>query len=418
MRRVLIVAPHFAPISAPDGQRARMLAPHLRDFGWEPHVLTVDPSAAAAPLETGLLETLPDDLPVTRVSAFSARRTRRFGLGNIAWRAWPGLRHAGDRLLSERRFDLVYFSTTQFACLPLGRIWQRRHRVPFVVDLQDPWRSDFVHAAGARPPGGWKYRFASLQARLFEPWTLRRCAGVVSVSPDYLDQLKNRYPWWNADRGTTIPMGWSNRDFSAAVKLHGPFETQSGTIRYLGRLGSDMTSTLEAFLAGLSKANHDAPDHPLRCEFRGGSYDHTAVTGPVRALATRFGVSQAVTEDPTRMPYFAALASLRTAGANLIFGSDDSGYAPSKIWLTLAAQRPWLALGRRGTVLHHLVKPHTGHSGWLVDPTDRDAPESIARFCREFERFQNGCADEPRLVAMEARELARLHAQFFENVCA
>jgi len=418
MRRVLIVAPHFAPISAPDGQRARMLVPHLSEFGWEPHVLTVDPAAAAAPLETGLLATLPDDLPVTRVSALPTRHTRRFGLGNIAWRAWPGLRRAGDRLLSEQRFDLVYFSTTQFACLPLGRLWERRHRVPFVIDLQDPWRSDFVPAPGTRPPGGWKYRFASLQARLLEPWTLRRCAGVVSVSPDYLAQLRQRYPWWKSERGATIPMGWSNRDFSAAEKLHHPLEVQPETIRYLGRLGSDMTSTLAVFLAGLAKASHDASHPPLRCEFRGGSYDQAAVDGPVRSLAPRLGISPAVVEDPTRMPYFAALASLRTAGANLIFGSDDSGYAPSKIWLTLAAQRPWLALGRRGTVLHHLVKPHTGHSGWLVDPTDRDAPESIARFCREFERFQNGCADEPRLVAMEARELARLHAQFFENVCA
>lgn len=418
MRRVLIVAPHFAPISAPDGQRARMLVPHLSEFGWEPHVLTVDPAAAAAPLETGLLATLPDDLPVTRVSALPTRHTRRFGLGNIAWRAWPGLRRAGDRLLSEQRFDLVYFSTTQFACLPLGRLWERRHRVPFVIDLQDPWRSDFVPAPGTRPPGGWKYRFASLQARLLEPWTLRRCAGVVSVSPDYLAQLRQRYPWWKAERGATIPMGWSNRDFSAAEKLHHPLEVQPETIRYLGRLGSDMTSTLAVFLAGLAKASHDASHPPLRCEFRGGSYDQAAVDGPVRSLATRLGISPAVVEDPTRMPYFAALASLRTAGANLIFGSDDSSYAPSKIWLTLAARRPWLTLGRRGTVLHDLVKPHAGPSGWLVDPTDRDAPESVARFCREFGRFQDGSADEPQLLAMEARELARLHARFFDNVSA
>ncbi len=415
MKRVLIVAPHFAPISAPDGQRARTLLAHLPEFGWQPHVLTVDPSAAEAPLEPDLLSTYPSDVPVTRVSAIPTQLSRPFGLGNIAWRAWNSLRRTGDRLLREQRFDLVYFSTTQFACLPLGRLWRRRHRVPFVVDLQDPWRNDFVLPTGTRPPGGWKFRFASAQARWLEPWTLRRCAGVVAVSPAYLEQLRSRYPWWNHTRGITIPMGWSERDFAAAQKQPSAIHAQLNVIRYIGRLGPDLLPALEVFIAGFAQAQRPTPA-PLHCEFRGGSYDPRAAAGPARALAERHGVSSLVSEDPTRIPYLAALATLCSADANLIFGSDDPGYAPSKIWLTLAARRPWLALARRGTVLHALVAPHAGDSGWLVDPNDPDAPDAIARFCRKVGHFADAAAASPQLALFEARELARRHAQFFDGL--
>jgi hypothetical protein len=416
MRRLLIVAPHFAPISAPDGQRVRTLLPHLPDLGWEAQVLTVHPAAAEAPLEPELTETLPSGQPVTRVSAIPPRLSRPLGLGNIAWRAWLALRAAGHRLLSEQRFDLVYFSTTQSACFPLGRLWQRRHRTPFVIDLQDPWRTDFVHRPGIRPPGGWKYRFAAAQARRFEPWTLRRCTGIVSVSPAYLEQLSQRYPWWNASRGRVIPMGWSEHDFIAASAHHASPEIRQSLIRYIGRLGSDLDPALHVFLAGFARATASRSNPELRCEFRGGSYDPRAVRGPVRTAAAAHGISTGVAEDPVRVPYLTALDLLRTAGANLILGSEDSGYAPSKIWLTLAARRPWLALARRGTVLHETLAPHAGDGGWLVDPTDANAPDVVAAFCDRIPQLPSGSADASRLASFEARELARRHGEFFDEL--
>ena len=414
-RRVLIVAPHFAPISAPDGQRARTLAPHLREFGWEPHILTVDPAPAETPIEPDLSRTLPNDLPVTRVSAISARLARHVGLGNIAWRAWPALHAAGHRLLREQRFDLVYFSTTQFACLPLGRLWHRQHGVPFVIDLQDPWRSDFRLEASVRPPGGWKYRFAAAQARWLEPWTLRRGAGVISVSPAYLETLARRYPWWNSARGITLPMGWSERDFVAASTGAGAKTIDHNVIRYIGRLGPDMLSALDVLLNGFSRVHRRAPDCQFRCEFRGGSYDPRAIAGPAKIVAARYGVAPFVAEDPTRIPYLPALAALRSAGANIILGSDDSGYAPSKIWLTLAARRPWIALASVGTVLHALLSPHVGDWGRIVDPASDAAPDVIAQFFRSLDPSHHGPANESQLAAMEASELARRPAQFFEN---
>jgi hypothetical protein len=65
--RVLIVSPHFPPVNAPDHQRVRMSLPYLGEFGWEAHVLAVDPRYVEGFRDPGLLQTVPDDVPVTRV---------------------------------------------------------------------------------------------------------------------------------------------------------------------------------------------------------------------------------------------------------------------------------------------------------------------------------------------------------------
>jgi len=44
MRRVLMVSPHFPPDSSAASHRVRLLAPHLERVGWEPTIVTIDPS--------------------------------------------------------------------------------------------------------------------------------------------------------------------------------------------------------------------------------------------------------------------------------------------------------------------------------------------------------------------------------------
>src|SRR5436309_14462133 len=151
--RVLILSPHFPPVNAPDMQRVRMSLPHFAEFGWEPYVLAVAPTGDET-LDPLLVKTVPSDIKVERVRAIPAAISKRIGIGNLALRALPSLYHAGSRLLAGGKFDLVYFSTTMFFAMPLGRIWHGRFGVPYVLDIQDPWLSDYYseHPDSSPPP--------------------------------------------------------------------------------------------------------------------------------------------------------------------------------------------------------------------------------------------------------------------------
>ncbi|EFA71936.1 hypothetical protein CRD_02454 [Raphidiopsis brookii D9] len=38
--------------------------------------------------------------------------------------------------------------------MALGRIWHDKFNIPYVLDFQDPWLSDYYEKSGVTPPGG------------------------------------------------------------------------------------------------------------------------------------------------------------------------------------------------------------------------------------------------------------------------
>ena len=155
IKRVLIVSPHFPPINAPDHQRVRTALPFLGEFGWHATVLAVQPKYVEGINDPLLEKTLPTSTLVVRTRALPQRWTRLFGMGSVALRALPFLWNAGDKLLrNERGFDLIFFSTTMFPVLILGPLWKRKFGIPYVVDYQDPWHSDYYKRTNTTPPGG------------------------------------------------------------------------------------------------------------------------------------------------------------------------------------------------------------------------------------------------------------------------
>src|SRR5262249_42921357 len=76
VRRVLFVSPHFPPDSSAGTHRVRLLAPHMAAHGWEPTVLTVDPSDYEGALDPALAASVPENVRVIRARAWPASLTQ------------------------------------------------------------------------------------------------------------------------------------------------------------------------------------------------------------------------------------------------------------------------------------------------------------------------------------------------------
>ncbi len=367
-------------------QRVRMSLPHFVRMGWECTVLTVTDDEPAAPLEPALLDTVPSEVEVVRVPALRRRWARLLGIGNIGLRAlWP-LYATGRRLLRQRRsFDLVYFSTTQFAVCPLARIWRHQTGIPYIIDLQDPWLNDYYERPGAPlPPGGWKYRFARALAKQMEKWTLRRCAHVISVSATYLETLARRYPWFVAERdGTVLAFGAPDEDFAVARQQHLTQprmlpDTPTLKIAYAGRLGPDMYSALRVLLAATARLRETK--RPMELFFFGTSY---AAAGQTKAITTELAnqheVIAFVHEHPARIGYLTSLRLLLETDVALIIGSEDAAYAPSKIHPTLFAAKPTIAIAPHASVLEQEIRRLGGAAMIGFDPSLADDHVAIEK---------------------------------------
>lgn len=389
MRRLLIVSPHFPPSSTADMQRVRMLLPFFARNGWQVEVLAVSPQFVAAPVDEWLEEGLPHEVPIHRIHAPALRWSRVPGLGSQGMRSLPALGAAGNRLLSEGRFDLVYFSTTMFEVHVLGPRWKARHGVPFVMDFQDLWVSDYYrdHPEVIPPGGRLKYAVASMLHRVMEPRVLRRCTGITSVSPGYPKGLVSRYPWLAGV--PTLVQGFPGapsdlQRLPSTSEL--PFARADGLRHwvYVGRGGADMGRALRSLFAALRDHCDDALRQSLRLHFIGTSYAaHGTGAKTIEPIAEEFGLGHIVDESPDRIHYSRTLACLRAADALIVPGSDDPAYTASKIYPYLLAGRPLLAVfHERSTVVDLMRK--AGGGVCVPFATDEPMADIAARIARDW----------------------------------
>jgi hypothetical protein len=406
MRRVLIISPHFPPVNAPDCHRVRMSLPYYRQFGWDPVVLAVHPRHRPDWRDESLLTSLPADVPVHYCEATPLWFTRWFGIHNIGLRCLPFLSQAGLTLLMRERFDLVFFSTTQYLVTPLGFVWERDTGVPYVIDLQDPWRSDYYERPGApRPPGGWKYQFARLTAWLFEERSFRSAAGFISVSHHYFQELGNRYAWFAGRLQTVIPFGGPQADFDYLQAHPAPSSVRlepAGCIHWVsaGSLGPSFSHALRVLFAGLRRLRDEHPELAgrLRLHFAGTSYappDQAPLIA--KPIADAYGVGDLVAETPARIGYLDSLRLMQAADGLLLLGSDDPTYSPSKIYPYYMTGRPILALAHEGSLLADLLRRlRCSRLVTLLTPGKETLPSlEIADFLRQVAAGHNAAHEQP-----------------------
>jgi len=384
MRRVLMVSPHFPPDSSAGTHRVRLLAPHLKEFGWAPTVLTVDPRDYEGRLDPELLAMVPSDLSVVRVRSWSPKWTRMFLFGDLGLRSLPGLFRACKDLHREAPFDCVFVTIYPSYTALLGPLVKKRARIPFVLDYQDPWVSTWglttgPGAAGTPDP---KSRFSRVVARALEPIAVRAADALTAVSAATLDDVRERVPSARTLPCVEIPIGGERKDFDFAAsrpRAQGLFDGSDGKVHVscVGTLLPLGRDTLRAFLqaVALLKEREQKLYERLRIHFVGTSNQTVARSpGVVLPEAERIGVAGAVQEAPSRVDYLDALGLLSSSSAILLLGSSERHYTASKIYPALLAERPLLAVFHRESTVVAILRKAANPGSLRLVTYDEERP--------------------------------------------
>ena len=411
MKRVLVVSPSFPPISAADLHRVRTSLRFYREFGWDPVVLAIRPEVHGGLIEPELTKTVPDDVPIEWVGALPAAVTRRLGVGNAGLRAWAHLYRAGARVIAKHSIDLAYFSTTMFPVMCLGRLWKARFGTPYVLDLQDAWRTDY-RGQGAQT--GIKASAARAMHGVLEPFAMRRVDGIVTVSPRYTEALQARYAWIGESMCTTIPFGVSTADFDAAAHLpwrNRFFDRHDGAWHgvAVGRGGADLSVAAQILFRAIARRSARTP--ALRLSFVGTDYASRQDHKTIEPIASASGAAGLVREWPERVPYLEGLRLLRDAHFTVILGSDDAAYSPSKVYPYLTAGRPFVAVLHQSSPVAELLRQAGTGVVVTFDRADdvADVAASLdAQLDRALARIDETLVPSPAVAqAISARELTR-----------
>lgn len=424
----MIISPNFPPLNTADMHRVRQSIPYFKQLGWEPVVITVDEAYAEAySRDELLLHTIPGDIEVHKVKALPVKYTRKAGLGSLSMRAYWHIRKKGNELLRKNKFHLVYFSTTAFHVMALGPEWKRKFKVPFILDIQDPWRNDFYLSkpAAERPP---KFFIAYNIDKFLEARTVPFADGIISVSKAYCDTFLQRYPSLTKERCRVITFGAADKDIAVMkefVHAAAGISLPPGKINavYVGRGGHDMAFAAEIIFSAFAKGLREAPETfcNLHFWFIGTSYATKGMgTKTIYPVAVKNKIGEYVTEITDRIPYFESLFLLDKAQLLIVPGSTDTAYTASKIYPYILLNKKTLAVFNFNSSVVTMLQQLQYGETVAFDQQQKAAAdyadecyEKMARLLRTtVAAGYNKAAFEPYMALAKAKE----QVEFFNSV--
>ena len=424
--RVLIVTSSYAPTTIADLHRARHLAWELPKLGWEVEILCPNREFQRIEYLEPNSETFFNSATlVHEVAPVAGPLFRALQVRSIGWRALLPLYKKGRELLATTRFDVIYISTANFVLFCLGPLWARKSNVPYVLDFHDPWVRDHVRYQTTKHRV--KQKIGAALSRSMERAAIRRAASVVSVSPVYIAELRERYG--NLDClgerfSMAIPFAAREEDCDVVAPSGGPDDNEV-VISYVGAGGAIMAKSFSTICAILGEVRKCEPGLFGRLKIRlDGTYAYwtPGQPKPLFEIAVRFGLGDVVEENPARVTYRKSLESVSSSDGLLILGVDDDGYMPSKLFPYALSGKPLLACFRSGSPPVKFFQKSAGLGRVLTFRANGDIPtptEQSKMVVREFlmevnhrDRFER----KTLLHDVLAPSMAQKHVDLFENV--
>lgn len=424
MKKVLIISPYFPPANAADMQRVRMSLPYFLQFGWEAEVVCVDMQYVDIVQDSLLLESFPKTIKIHSVKALSKKITSKLGLGSIALRSLWYYYKGVKKIFNANKFDLIYFSTTQFPVCILGALWKKKFGIPYIIDMQDPWHSDYYQSLpkNMHPK---KYWFSYRLNKLLEPIAMNKVDGIISVSNDYISVLKSRYKRINTIPTVVITFGANKIDLEIAKRCSissNPFSKDLISIVYIGRGGNDMLAALSLLFSAFKKglALNESLFSNIRFYFLGTSY---AAEGSglktITPLAEYLDIGKYVVEQTNRLPFYEALNLLQSANMLFIPGSNDPQYTASKIYPYILMEKPMISIFHQNssavTILNACV-PENCTCTFQDDINDNI--HKITTFIADVinKEFKKMTYDKSAFSAYSAEKMVEKQVLFFNKV--
>jgi glycosyltransferase involved in cell wall biosynthesis len=224
MKNVLVISYYFPPAGGPGVQRVGKHVKYLREWGYNPIVITATPddytrcSGLSMPLDESLARDIPAGTEVHRVPSHQPFRVfellRRLRLeylrefffipdSALTW-IIPVILEA-RRIARAKPIDLIYTSVKPHSVAITG--WVLRHLLarPWIIDFRDPWTQYFLATFPTRLHYGIE--------RLLESTLLRQADHVITITPTARENLLQWCTFLAPDKVSCVANGYDEEDF-------------------------------------------------------------------------------------------------------------------------------------------------------------------------------------------------------------
>lgn len=340
-KRLLIIAYHFPPVRLSSGiQRTLKFCTYLREYGWDPLVLTISPNAYEITSPDQLKE-IPEDVIVER--AFGLDTARHLSIAGryvhrmaqpdrwISW--WPGAVWTGMRMIKRYKPAAIMSTFPIATAHRIGLSLQKRSGLPWIADFRD----SMTEQGYPRDPLTWKIQ------RKLEQEAVRHCTAAVFTTEPTKQMYAERYPEYPESHWAVIENGFDEENFQNAEQELNPAPLGAPgqiTLVHSGVLYPVERDPRPFFTAlGALKSSGQITSASLQIILRATGSDDL-----YRPMLRELGIEDIVQLAPMVTYHDALQEMLRADGLLLFQGSVCNHQIPAKIYEYYRAGKPIFAL--------------------------------------------------------------------------
>ena len=387
MKKVLIIAYYFPPSGGSGVQRTLKFVKYLREFGWEPVVLTAGNADYPAYDET-LLAEIPQGVKIYRSKIIEPYKIYRKMTGKAAgvstdiatltlegsqkqkfservseWArsvffvpdariGWYLFAAAlGKKIIKNEKIDMIYSSAPPYTTHLIGLKLHRYSGIPWVADFRDSW-------IGWLSTPQWRPKISRAIEMRMEESVLQNADKILTVSAGVREDLQSRHENLRDDRWQLLKNGYDAADFANVKATH---RDERLTITYTGSLYGNRNP--EYLVRALESIHAENPHLLQKLLIRFVGRVGESIAKRLKGSPVRF-----VFEIVPYVTHAESLDYLLSGDISLLIIDDapaNRGILTGKLFEYIGAGKPILALAPEGDAAE-LIRSHS--LGRVVSP--------------------------------------------------
>lgn len=286
MKKVLIITYYWPPGSGPGVQRFLKFGKYLREFGWEPIILTVE-NGSYPSTDVSLEKDIPEGLKVVKTKTFEpfqwynmlkGKKGKSTGVGMVgmqeqsfiqklalyiranyfipdARKGWKkyALKKA-KAIIQEEGIEAIITTGPPHSAHLIGLDLKQQTSLPWIADMRDPWTTVFYNAFFPRTAA------TKRNDKELEDKVLENADGVVVVSnglkQEFSDRNENISIIYNGFDETDMPLSIPQRNKHFTISYVGNFKPNQNVnalwevLADVKKEEADFANDLALFLTG------------------------------------------------------------------------------------------------------------------------------------------------------------------------
>jgi len=405
MFKVLVVAYYFPPMGLSGVQRTLKFVKYMKNFNWEPTVITTGNVAYYAH-DTFLAKELEEaDIRVIRVSGSKEPNSLFSKLGTVKLPSeffrnilnklsqtffipdnkisWSKLAYQKiDEILSREKFDTLFITSPPFSAFDIISQIKKKHDIPLFADYRDLWYKSYFSF--------YPTPFHRLLHKKKEYRALKAADRITVTNRKIKEKLLNTYPFLTFEDVVILSHGYDPEDFEKI-----PAQSKPQNKMVLMYSGIFMVYNTPVYLLkAFKQLTIERPDIASNIELHFVGFLRKENQKLIRKLKL-----QAFIKDHGYVNHNEAIAKIKSADVLWFMvgrRKNIDAILPGKVYEYLGAKKPVLACVPDGAA--KMAVEESG-AGFVCSPDDvNDIKNSILKI---YNHYKNGTLPVPSEEVLE-----------------